>query len=812
MSSASRTASSNGLLAGQTSRVIHILENYLAELERGRPPNSEQLIAQHPEFADVLRSYLDKLDVLHRAATGLRTPAEPVVPPGSSSSEDRGRLGDFRILREIGRGGMGVVYEAEQVSLDRRVALKVLPFAAALDGKQLLRFKNEAQAAAHLHHTHIVPVYAVGCERGVHYYAMQFIEGQTLAAMIAELRRLAGLPPARGAISHGSQAATDGQQTVAYLPLLRPAEELPLIVSKEKPAETVLEPRPAVLTRRTGKNTAFFETVARLGEQGAEALEHAHRQGVIHRDIKPANLLVDAPDHLWVTDFGLARCQQSEGGLTGTGDLVGTLRYMSPEQALAKPYLIDHRTDIYSLGVTLYELLTLEPAYGGRDRQEVLRQIAFEEPRPPRRLNPAIPIELETVVLKAMAKEPAARYGTAQELADDLRRFLDKKPIQARRPTLMERFRKWAQRHRPVVLTVLLLLVLAVPVQGVSTFLIWREKTHTQEAFAKATLQEAEAKSQSERAEANFRDLVTAAREVMALMQDGRWERLTQKQIRTQMADKLLTFFKRIREQGSDGPATRYERAWAHLLTANICRVHNRNAEATRNYEMAVDLFEMLVHESPENADYRKDLAHAHHALGLHLACTEGPKNSRAALQRAAHEYNQALGRKADPLVLNDYAWLLATSPVVDLRNPARAVALAEQATKATPKCGACWNTLGVARYRVIDLEGAHKALQQSMDLRDGGDSFDWLFLAMIWWRRGNKVKAHYWYTKAAEEIDQAGAYNEPICFFLDEATALLAEIVVQPKVSPNAAPTTTMSPKPPAPNMTEKKLGPTTL
>ena len=194
--------------------------------------------------------------------------------------------------------------------------------------------------------------------------------------------------------------------------------------------------------------------------QAAEALEHAHQQGVLHRDIKPSNLLVDGRGNLWVTDFGLARLQ-GDAGLTMTGDLLGTLRYMSPEQALAKRVGIDHRTDIYSLGATLYELLTLEPVYAGRDRQEILRRIAFEEPRPPRRLNAAIPVDLETIVLKAMAKDPAGRYASAQELADDLDRFLKREPIRARRSNAWERSVKWAQR-RPAVAALLATVVLVI--------------------------------------------------------------------------------------------------------------------------------------------------------------------------------------------------------------------------------------------------------------------------------------------------------------------------------------------------------------
>jgi WD40 repeat protein len=236
-------------------------------------------------------------------------------------------------------------------------------------------------------------------------------------------------------------------------------------------AETATPPVGALSTHRSSTSPAFFRTVAHLGVQAAEALEHAHAKGIIHRDIKPANLLIDVSGNLWITDFGLAR-MLSEAGLTMTGDLVGTLRYMSPEQALAKRVPVDHRTDIYSLGVTLYEMLTLRPAYDGRDRQEVMQQIAFEESHPPRRFIKAIPVELETIVRKAIVKNPAERYATAQELADDLRRFLDDKPIRAKKPTLRDWTRKWARRHQGVVVTGIAGLVIAVGILAVSTLLI----------------------------------------------------------------------------------------------------------------------------------------------------------------------------------------------------------------------------------------------------------------------------------------------------------------------------------------------------
>jgi serine/threonine protein kinase len=473
-----------------------LLEEFAQQLETGEAADPAAFAAAHPERADALQRMLPVIQVL----AGLEHSGPQAAAPAAL-----GRLGDFRIVREIGRGGMGVVYEAEQTSLGRRVALKVLPFAAALDGRQLQRFRNEAQAAAGLHHGHIVPVYGVGCERGVHYYAMQFIEGHTLAQLIAGLRpqperaadpaATTGPPAAlaepaaagreRTVERHNAPAADSASTTGEPLPPYVPPYAPPLAgAAAAKGAPTARAA--AAGTAGSAHTAAFFRTAADLGRQAAEALEHAHQQGVIHRDVKPANLLVDGRGHLWVTDFGLAHCQ-GQAGLTMTGDLLGTLRYMSPEQALAQRVVIDHRTDLYSLGATLYELLTLEPAFAGSDRQELLRQIAFEEPRPLRRVNRAVPAELETIVLKALEKNPNDRYASGQELADDLRRFLEDKPIRARRPTLVQRLRKWSWRHRAVVtsaaVSLFALLVLVVAGLAWSNLRIGEERDRKDEAL-----------------------------------------------------------------------------------------------------------------------------------------------------------------------------------------------------------------------------------------------------------------------------------------------------------------------------------------
>jgi serine/threonine protein kinase/tetratricopeptide (TPR) repeat protein len=533
------------------SLVAEVADDFMERLHRGERPDIEEYARRHPQIASVLRRVLPALEVI-----GSESPGWPGSSPASSAElHPEGNLGDFRLVREIGRGGMGVVYQAIQISLGREVALKVLPFAAALDAKQLQRFKNEAQAAAHLHHTHIVPVYGIGCERGVHYYAMQYIEGKTVAAVIAELRQLSGFD----AETHKDRDAPAADLTRDFVsgrwaPVRRCEEPPPgsAIVpeidppSAETGASASAVGKPPNVGRSTDTSTrkpAYFRTVANLGVQAALGLEHAHALGVIHRDIKPANLIVDNRGNLWITDFGLARLQ---GGaeLTVTGDLVGTLRYMSPEQALAQRIGVDHRTDIYSLGMTLYELVTLEPAFGSRDRSELLQQIAFEDPRRPGLVNPALPTDLETIVLKATEKNPTERYTTAQELADDLQRFLDDKPVRARRPSFFDRAAKWSRRHRTAVSTGAAGLLVASAVLAGSVGWIVRDRaarlTETrhevvlavdQARWLRAQGQWADAQAASQRAEGLLagqgadKNLIRLARGLAADLEEDRRDR-----------------------------------------------------------------------------------------------------------------------------------------------------------------------------------------------------------------------------------------------------------------------------------------------
>jgi serine/threonine protein kinase/Flp pilus assembly protein TadD len=448
--------------------VAEVVDAFQEQVRRGERPDVEEYAQRYPHLADILRRVLPALEVLR--------PQEGSLPSLMGAADVPPELGDFRIIRQVGKGGMGIVYEAEQVSLHRRVALKVLPFAATMDPRHLQRFHNEAQAAACLHHTNIVPVHSVGCERGVHFYAMQFIDGQPLSEIIRQLRHAEKKAPTAG---------QDG--TVAYQP---------------SGVETASTPSPAAeLTPLTGegrRSRDYFRKVAELGVQAAEALDHAHQLGIVHRDIKPANLMLDSMGRVWVTDFGLAHMQHGEASLTMTGQALGTPRYMSPEQALAKRVPIDHRTDVYSLGATLYELLTLRPAFTSEDRHELLRQIAFEDPARPRRLDRGIPAELEIIVLKAMEKRPQDRYSTTQELADDLRRWLFNQPIRARRPTWAQVARKWARRNQAAVLTASLLLV-ALLAFAFGFILWWVRQQAAAESEARVAFDEAVRWQQEER-------------------------------------------------------------------------------------------------------------------------------------------------------------------------------------------------------------------------------------------------------------------------------------------------------------------------
>ncbi len=440
------------------SRVVAAVKLYMRMLDMRTAPSIDQFLVQYPEIASKLRYSLEGLALVHRASA--TKPPAMAVPDSEFTLKP---IGDFQIVGELGRGGMGIVYEAIQLSLGRRVALKVLPFASGLDQVRLQRFRNESHAAAALHHTNIVPVYAVGNDRGVHFYAMQLIDGSTLAELIAVLRSKNWDERAtvlNATVGSGYERSGKNQDTT---------------------------PRHSAITASgLSERQRFYRTAVRMVYQAVIAIEHAHQYGVIHRDIKPANLLLDTVGKIWVTDFGLAHVQTEVSNLTRTGDPLGTLRYMSPEQATGNRDELDHRTDIYSLGVTLYELLTLQPAIQGDGYREMLNELETRDPPSPRSIDTSLPMELDTIVRKAIAKSPSDRYQTATAFADDLQAWLDNKPIAAKPPTAFERLNKWRRRNSETVAVAGGLLFVATLTLLATTLLIWREQQNTASALKRA--------------------------------------------------------------------------------------------------------------------------------------------------------------------------------------------------------------------------------------------------------------------------------------------------------------------------------------
>jgi serine/threonine protein kinase len=499
-------------LESEDPRLLDAAQEYLTELESGRVPRRATYFARFPDLAAALIQCFDDIDFAHAGVRGLR----PVPPP--SFEPPANPLGDFHIVRELGRGGMGVVYEAVQQSLGRRVALKVLPFAAALDARQLQRFKTESHAAAQLHHANIVPVHAVGCDRGIHYYAMQLIEGRPLDRVIRQLR---------GVESGGSSPKSDSITVDLRNPHIRANGE------SQRPEPT-----------KPGRNRSSYRQAAEMVVQVAEALEYAHDAGVVHRDIKPANLLLDAKGTVWVTDFGLA--QVADGGLTRSGDVVGTLHYMSPEQATGRRN-VDHRTDVYSLGATLYELLTLEPIFADADRETLLYRILKEEPQRPRSIDRGIPEDLETIVLKATAKAADERYATAGDMAEDLQRFLDDKPILARRPSIVDRGRKWLRRHPSVVAATILILAFGSIALAASTLLIGQQQRKTKVALNSEKLRAKEAKDRFNLARQSTDEMIQIADEELS-------DHPEQQRLRRRLLEAALAYYEKFIDLRQNDP------------------------------------------------------------------------------------------------------------------------------------------------------------------------------------------------------------------------------------------------------------------
>jgi serine/threonine protein kinase len=658
---------------------------FLDRQRNGESPSVTEYVQKYPEHAEEIRDLFPTILAMERCKE--QRDSQPAAPADSTLPE---WIGDYRILSEIGRGGMGVVYEAEQVSLGRRVALKVLPRHAMLGEKALLRFRREARMAARLHHTNIVPVFGVGEHEGLHFYVMQLIRGVSLDKVIQALRRQLreGMPRTSagplpfsaeraaqallgGSFAHSRPATTlaaSGDldavaKAAAVTPAgasggggLPPPEAVPtvLLPAEADPSGSRQEPGSAP-GERSGEGPGrplgsrpddrYFKSVARIGVQVADALHHAHLQGTVHRDVKPGNLLLDERGVIWLADFGLARDWDQEG-LTRTGDIAGTLLYVAPEQLEGKP---GSASDIYSLGATLYELLTLRPAFTDTQAAQMIRKIQEGVFPRPRALCREIPRDLETIILKAMARDPRQRYATAGELRDDLQRFLNDLPVRARRTSLPERFWRWCRRNRAVAtlsLTAAGLLILALVAFAVGYFQTRWANRQVQASLAKEKRQRQRAVASSKLAQRALdrifnrfaQDRLPDAKGLTIQEGENEIEILTPPVLSAEDAallEQLLGYYEELAKQEVEDLSLRRKVADARRRVGDIRFRLGKPEGALAAYQGALELYGSLRHNAPGDQPLLVEVASIHNRIGNVRGSTRRRNDQRGAYRQA---------------------------------------------------------------------------------------------------------------------------------------------------------------------------------
>ncbi|MEM7558064.1 MAG: serine/threonine-protein kinase, partial [Planctomycetota bacterium] len=508
------------------------------------------------------------------------------------------QIPDYRIVSRIGEGGMGVVYEAIQESLGRRVALKVLPSALAQDAKYVERFTREAQSAAKLHHTNIVPVFEVGGEDKTLFYAMQFIEGHSLEELRKEVARLrqSGESLAQSSISH-------------------------LLGSSEHSRSS------ASGGSEHAQFRAYTKSVARIGVEIADALAYAHAREIIHRDVKPSNLILDQQGTVWLTDFGLAKTVDSD--LTATGDVLGTIRYLAPEGFKGRA---DQQSDIYALGVTLFEMLTLRSPFDASNRAQLMQQIVEREPKRPRDIDERIPIDLETMLLKAIDKNHAKRYASAEQFGEDLRRFMADQPVLARRASWAEQTLRWMRRN--VALTAAMLsMIVTIAILIAATFAILGQKTRSDENFERA-------EQQKELAEENFQLAYDAVDQFYdKVTNETLLEEPGMEGLRKTLLSEAGDFYKDLAKRRANNQALRADYVTAVYRYATITNFIESTEKAI---QLLSDLVREIENEGELSEELLLSLIPVHHALGTYIE-ESGDAEGGLSHQQQALEYAERL-------------------------------------------------------------------------------------------------------------------------------------------------------------------------
>jgi serine/threonine-protein kinase len=630
--------------------------------------------------------------------TGTETTAHPwttaTLGEGSYDAEALATLlggtrvryfGDYELIRELGRGGMGVVYKARQISLNRPVALKMIKAAALASGDERRRFQNEAEAIATLDHPHIVPILEVGDHYGQRYFTMKLIGGTSLDKKLAEY----GADP-----------------TLA----------------------------------------------ARLMRQAAQAVHHAHQRGILHRDLKPANILLDERSEPFVTDFGLAKRVEGDSELTLSGAIIGTPGYMAPEQASGQRGAVTTASDVYGLGAVLYALLTGRAPFRSDSVTEVLRQVREQPPVPPSRLNPRTPRDLEIICLKCLEKDPARRYPSAAELAEDLRRFEAGETVRARPVGRPERLWRWCRREPALAA---LALALVAGLLGVATQ--WhRAEAHLKEALrqrGRAEAHLANSLEQRSRAEKNARKEVAASRRAQgrfdlamtvlenletitkdsALLREPRLEGL-----RSRLLQTALDFYQKLQSSLEEdaSPGARLQLFEAYLSVAHLTWELGRQGEALATYRRALALVEQIAAAAPADAEARSALARCHTRIGFTFRTMARPAEALRAYEQAREIQDSLVRDHPETARYREFlSWTLSQLGVIELEfgRPAEAIGLHRQAIAIHEALvgrdpdvavyrndlGYCWRCLSQALAASGDREAALRMAAQAVALYD---------------------------------------------------------------------------------------------
>lgn len=667
-------------------RLDELAAEFVDRCRQGECPTIAEYVGRHPDLADEIRDVFPTVAQME----GLKAQIEI----DQQSSAQRGliaghvpltKLGDFRIIREIGRGGMGVVYEAEQMSLGRRVAIKALPLLSVGQPELVKRFQREARTAARLHHTNIVPVFGVGEAEGFHYYVMQLIDGigldtftgdnaSTPADSIASqaMTEFAGVVDAKpeslgepsdstrtsraelddspalvrnrdsGEVAENCEAnsrATDAAAPVHEansLPLKTSMDDLmrddstslslpshpkipaddpePNGTATDESATKDSAPRGSIDSLRGNVANSFgvgtpdgltVRQIVDVGIQAAEALHYAHAQGTLHRDIKPGNLMLDANGVVWVTDFGLAKAMEGDD-ITQTENVVGTVRYMAPEQFRG---MTDSRSDIYSLGLTLYELVIRKRAWSATSRSGLISEIIEGQLAPLRRLVPDVPCDLETIILTATARDVQHRYQSAGELAEDLRRFAHDRPILARRAGVIERLWRWGRRN-PVVAALSVATTLSLMLFAVAAAVGYNAERDQRERAEATTELALEA---LDRIFEKFAPGDSLATSVTTLGEDGgpAVEHAVLSPEAARLLAGLLEFYERLASQSDGDAGLLLKCAQARQRVGDIYRRLGKYESAIESYRLAMSDFRQLARSGGEDPFVLPELVRA---------------------------------------------------------------------------------------------------------------------------------------------------------------------------------------------------------